>query len=278
MLFRSRYHADKLPLKLKNALNFKSFSLASLLDFEYNYKSNNSILRSNPNYIRAGLGTNFNSKLSFYQSLSTYSQTLDTYSVKQDEYFALLGWTLSPHIVLNTAYHYINAKIDSAIYSTNYKGNMGLVKLTTTIKRFDFGLSGSLLNNYSGYTGQIGLQAGVHLPGNANIYLQSSIYSLSDSTSNRIVFSQSIGTLVFKKLWLKGSVTFGNLKNFADNNGLYIYNSIDPTTFRTAYSAYWTQSSHITFFGNYTYDKKSIIDKKTNYNQHTFSTGIIWKI
>ncbi len=96
--------------------------------------------------------------------------------------------------------------------------------------------------------------------------------------SNRIVFSQSIGTLVFKKLWLRGSVTLGNLKNFADNNGLYIYNSIDPTTFRTAYCAFWTQSKHIIVFGNYTFDKKNIIDKKINYIQHSCSTGIIWKI
>ncbi len=173
----ARYYAKKLPLELKKSLKIKSFSLVNLLDFEYNFKSNSSNLRSNTNYIRIGIHSYLNSRLNIYQSLSTYSQTIDSYSVKQDEYFALLDWTLSPHIVVSAGYHYINAKIDSSINTTNYKGNMGLIKLTTTFNRFDFGLSAMLLNNYSGYTSQISLQAGAHLPGNANMYLQSSIYS-----------------------------------------------------------------------------------------------------
>jgi len=274
----ARYHAGKLPLKNSEAIDFKPFGLVHLFDFEYNYKANSSINRSNPIYLRAGVGSNLGSRLSLYQSMSTYSQDIDTYSIKQNEYFASMGWTASPHLVINAAYHYINAQIDSSVYTTNYKGNLGFIKLSSTFNRFDVGLSGSLLNNYSGYTSQIGLQAGVQLPGKANIYLQSSLYSLTDSTSNRIIFSQSIGGLVFKKLWLKGSVTLGNLKNYSDNNGLYVYNSIDPTTFRTAASSFWKVSPHLTLFGNYTYDIKNITDINTNYNQHSFSTGIIWNI
>jgi tetratricopeptide (TPR) repeat protein len=274
----ARFHADKLPLKNKEAIDFKPFGLVSLFDFEYNFKANNSGSRSNPNYLRAGIGSNLSSRLSLYQSMSTYSQDIDTYSVKQDEYFALMGWTVSPHLVINAAYHYINAQIDSSIYTSNYIGNLGFIKLSSTFNRFDVGFSGSILNNYSGYTSQIGLQAGVQLPGKANLYLQSSLYTLTDSTSNRIVFSQSIGGLVFKKLWLKGSVTLGNLKNYTDNNGLYVYNSIDPTIFRSALSAFWKLSPHLTLFGNYTYDIKNITNINTNYNQHSFSTGIIWNI
>ncbi|MFZ4724911.1 MAG: tetratricopeptide repeat protein [Paludibacter sp.] len=274
----ARFHANKLTLKNQEAIHFKPFALISLLDFEYNYKANNSNTRSSPNYMRGGVGTNFNSKLNLYQSMSTYSQVIETYSIKQDEYFALMGWTVSPHLVINAAYHYINAQIDSAIYTSNYIGNLGFIKLSSTFNRFDVGFSGSMLNNYSGYTSQIGLQAGVQLPGKANIYLQSSLYTLTDSTSNRIVFSQSIGGLVFKKLWIKGSVTLGNLKNYTDNNGLYVYNSIDPTIFRTALSTFWKLSPNLTLFGNYTYDIKNITNINTNYNQHSFSTGIIWNI
>jgi len=274
----ARFHAGKLVDKTQEAIQFKPFALLSLLDFEYNYKSNNSGTRSNPTYLRGGVGTNLSPNLNLYQSMSSYSQDIETYSVKQNEYYALMGWTASPHLVINAAYHYINAQIDSSVYSNNHKGYMGFVKASGTLNRFDVGVSGSLLNNYSGYTSQIGLQAGVQLPGKAKIYLQSSLYSLTDSTNNRIIFSQSIGGLVFKKLWLKGSVTLGNLKNYTDNNGLYVYNSIDPTTFRTAASSFWKVSPHLTLFGNYTYDIKNITDINTNYNQHSFSTGIIWNL
>jgi tetratricopeptide (TPR) repeat protein len=274
----ARFHANKLPLKKKEAIHFKPFVLVNMLDFEYNYKANNSGTRSNPNYLRAGIGSSLSSRFNLYQSMSTYSQDIDTYSVKQNEYFALMSWATTPHIVINAAYHYIDAQIDSAIYTSNFIGNLGFIKLSSTFNRFDIGLSGSLLNNYSGYTSQIGLQAGVQLPGKANIYLQSSLYSLTDSTNNRLVFSQSIGGYVLKKLWLKGIVTIGNLKNYSDNNGLYVYNSVDPTTFRTAASTFWMVSPHITLFGNYTYDIKHINDLNINYNQHSFSTGIIWNI
>ncbi|HET7732348.1 MAG TPA: hypothetical protein VFK73_00820, partial [Paludibacter sp.] len=89
---------------------------------------------------------------------------------------------------------------------------------------------------------------------------------------------QTASALLFKKLGVEGNITWGNLNNFSDNNGLYIYNSLDPTTFRTGLTAYWYLLPKISLFGNYTYDTKLIEESNTNYNQHSFSGGIIWKI
>ena len=54
----------------------------------------------------------------------------------------------------------------------------------------------------------------------------------------------------------------------------------DPTTFKTGLGFFWNLTPKICFLGNYTYNMK-YFDKnniRTTYNQHSFSTGIIWKI
>ena len=80
-----------------------------------------------------------------------------------------------------------------------------------------------------------------------------------------------------KKVWLEGNVTLGNLNNFADLNGLYIYNSLDPTTFRTGLSLYYYLNKQLTLYSNYTFSKKHITEYDVNYNQHSITGGIIWK-
>ncbi len=96
----ARYHAEKLPQKSKESIDFKPTALLSLLDMEYNYKANTSAIRSNPNYIRGGIGSNLSARLNLYQSISTYSQDIDKYSVKQDEYYAIMGWTATSMLKL----------------------------------------------------------------------------------------------------------------------------------------------------------------------------------
>ena len=79
---------------------------------------------------------------------------------------------------------------------------------------------------------------------------------------------------------MEANVTFGNIKNYNDNNGLYVYNSLDATTFRTGLTLFWNLTNKITLFGNYSFDKKEISDNNTitNYNQQSFLGGIRWKL
>jgi len=73
----------------------------------------------------------------------------------------------------------------------------------------------------------------------------------------------------------------GNLKNYTEFNGLYVYNSGDVTTFRTGLTLYWYVRKKFILFGNYSFNRKEYQNTTgitTNYNQHLFSSGIIWKI
>jgi hypothetical protein len=222
-------------------------------------------------------------------------QTKDSSAIRQIEYFALLNWTITPHLNFNIGYHYLNSNINIKntyaykIYSIPYKtikdttlnmqGNMLCSKLTYSVNRFDFGLSGSVFYYDSILTQQYGIHAGVLLPGRYNIYLRSSLNGIIDSkNNNRLIFNQSTGALLFKKLWVQGDITLGNLDNYYDNNGLYIYNSLDPTVFRSGLTLFWNILPKISLFGNYSYDRKLIKEDMTYYNQHSFLGGIAWKI
>ena len=311
----TRYWGGLLNAELKKKLEIKPFRIVDKVDLEYNYKTSDNSERRNPTYLRGGINSQLGYRINLYQAYSTYGQNTksvynetdqlinvqvrDSNVIKQNEYFALLGWTINPHLHLNIGYHYVNSIVhtistysyklgvtpyknikDSTLY---YPGNMLCSKLSYTINRFDFALSGSVLRYDNETTQQYGIQVGVLLPGASCIYLKSSLYGLYSSNNiSRIIFSQSAGLRPLKKLWLEGNVTVGNQNNFTENSGLYLYNSIDPSIFRTGATLYWNIMPKISVFGNYGYELKQTENTNrtiiSNYNQHSFSGGIIWKI
>ncbi|MFT3753534.1 MAG: hypothetical protein QM800_11905 [Paludibacter sp.] len=306
----TRYRAGQLTDELKKTYEIKPFRIINSVDLEYSYKTNDISTRGNPAYYRLGISSLLGYRLNLYQSVSAYSQknkatyyadglfsyqTDDSTSIRQHEYFALLDWTITPHISLNVGYHYLYLNVYNKTTSTyrtdrnqqfkttrtstqGMPGNLFCSRLSFTHNRFDVGLSGSILSYDSIITQQYGLHAGVVLPGKFNPTLKSSLYGMLTPNSSRLIFSQTASALLSKKLSLEANITWGNLNNFSDNNGLYIYNSLDPSTFRTGLTAYWSLLPKIWLFGNYTYDKKLIELNNTNYNQHSFSAGIIWKM
>jgi len=233
---------------------------------------------------------------------TTYATTNKTSATTQIEYYAALNWVMSANSALEVGYHFVNTKVDTQ----TFPGNMFFAKLSTKIDRFQFAVNSSILTNSMDTCTQIGLSAGYTIPGSANVYLKSAInglrqqsktfvkdangayvyettgaYKYDYSTSNHIIFTQTIGAQILKPLWGEGYITLGNLKNYNDNNGLYLYNSVDATKFRTGLSLFYIFNKNISFVGNYTYDKKELINTSStiyNYNQHSFSGGIIWKL
>ncbi len=275
----ARYHGGKLTKEKRKELNINTFRPVDAVDFEYNKKINNSELRSDPDYLRLGLNSQLGFRLNLYQTVSRYTQTTDyTTDIIQDEYFGLLTWTVFSKTNLSLGYHHVNTKVNTETDSLIYPGHIWIGNISQTIKRFNIGVVGSVFSNDYVRTTQFGTQIGVSLPGKRHPNLKSSVYNINENGANRIVFSQKAGLFVFKKLWSEASVIFGNLNNFVDLNGLYFYNSLDHTTFRTGASLFWYINDHLTGYTNYTYDKKLIIETSTNYNQHSLTGGIIWKL
>ena len=193
------------------------------------------------------------------------------------------------------AYHFINTIIkDSSSWhvppitktfykdtATNIISNMFYSKIAFNYNRFEVSLSGSLFNCGKELTQQYTLQAGVTLPGMLGIKTNSKVDAIFDNTSKRLIYSQSVGLVPIKNIWIEGNISFGNLKNYSDNDGLYILNSTDPTVFKTGVTTFWHISKNLCLFGNYIYETKQINNVNNiiiNYNQHSLSGGIIWKL
>lgn len=270
----ARFHARQFPKELQQKLKLKAIKPFNAVDLEYNYKINNSSTRSDPTYLRIGLSGQLGYRFSFYQSVSYYTQTVDLALTEQPEYFALLNWEVNSHSTLSVAYHFLNTSVDG----TKYPGNLIYGSFTRKISRYSLGLNGSFLSSDFGNVQQYGLTGGVVQPGKSNFYLNSTLSGMIETGNNRIVFTQIGGIRVYKSIWAEGNITLGNLNNYNDHKALYVYNSVDPTIFRTGLSLFWYLGKSMTLFGNYTYDTKQIVATSTNYNQHSFSGGIIWKL
>jgi tetratricopeptide (TPR) repeat protein len=270
----ARYYARNLSPDLKKKLKIKAVKPIETIDLEYNYKSNNSQTRSNPTYLRTGLSTQLGYRIKLYQSVSYYQQTIDLALTRQPEYFALFSWSVTSKLSMDLAYHFLNTS------DGGYKipGNLLFVSLSTDLNRFNFGANGSMLSNSIGDTKQAGVQAGVTLPGKSNIYFKSFLTGMMETGESRIIYSQIAGARLSKNFWAEGNITLGNLKNYNDYKALYVYNSVDPTIFRTGMTLFWLTMKKMTLFGNYTYEIKQVTNTLNNYQQHSFSGGIIWKL
>jgi len=287
-LVMARYHLSKLDAENQAMLKVKKTRLVDAVDLEYNYKINKdyainnaltSDLRSNPHYKRIGLNSQLGYRFSLYQSYSTYSQLTDYINETiQNEYYVGGVYSLFSRTSLMGAYHYVGTNFTTETDNFQTPGNLWFGKLTHSFNRFDISLSQSSFTNDYIDVSQTGLQFGFTLPLKGKIYLKSSLYNITESDTSRLVFNQTIGALIARRFWLQGSVTLGNLNNFVDNNALYLYNSMDHTTFRTGGSLFYYLGKHITLFTNYTFDKKLMIDSQYTYKQHSITGGIIWKI
>ena len=270
----TRYYAAKLPEKLKKSEGIKQFKPVSQVDLEYNIKITNSDTRSNPTYTRLGLATQLGYRFELHQFVSTYGQTIDGIQIQQPEYYALLRSTLTSHLYLDVAYHYLNYRIDGV----GNPGNLFFSGVSAKINRFGLGVNGSLFNNGTQNINQLGLWGGVTLPGKSTIYLKSSLNGLKNATDTRLIYSQTAGAHIYKSVWAEGNVTTGNLKNYNELNAYYIYNSYDPTEFRTGLTIFWYVRKNITLMFNFMNERKLIESTAVNYNQQSFSGAITWKL
>ncbi|MDD2285318.1 MAG: hypothetical protein PHQ11_07970 [Paludibacter sp.] len=278
----ARFHAAALSDATSAYLDLKQYKLLDAVDLEYSYKIPEYTATHDATYKRFGLNSEIGYKFNLYQSYSDFNQHTDTTQIRQHEYFVLLGWNVSAKTNISIGYHYVGSRVILSTDKSFYPGNIFFSKITQQVNRFDLSLSGATFNNEWINSKQLGVHLGISFAGKNNIGLTSSYYRILESgldySYGRNVFKQTAGIMLFNRLWTEACVNFGNLNQFIDNNGLYFYNSLDPTTFRTGISGFWYVFKPLTVYLNYTFDTKQIIINRTSYHQHSITGGIIWKI
>ncbi len=278
----ARFQASQLSEITLTEVSEKQYRLIDAVDLEYSYKMPDHPATHQGHYKRLGLNSQLGYKLNIYQSYSTFNQNTDTTQTRQNEYFVLLGWNPVAKTNISIGYHYVGSKVVYGADTFNYPGNIFYGKITRQLNRFDLALSGASFKNDWLDSKQLGVHLGVNFAGSNNINLTSSYYRIIetglDYSYGRNVFKQTAGIMLFNKLWTEAYVNLGNLNQFIDNNGLYFYNSLDPTTFRTGISGFWYVCKPLTIYLNYNYDTKKIFTDNLFYNQHSITGGLIWKI
>lgn len=271
-----RYYASRLNEDVINKLGIKRFNAVSSLDAEFSIKTNNLIDRSNQEYYRTGIRTDLGYRVSLYQAYAYFEQTTGTVRTRQPEYIAILNVLLNPNWSLRSSYHHLFTDYGGI----NYPGNMAYLALSRQLNRFSLEANGSVLGSSLSTTGQVGVQAGVVLPGKSSIFLTSSLVTMLENNAARNIFAQSAGLKLTRKLWAKGDITFGNLKNYSTYSGLYIYNAIDPSLFRTGASLVFFLGKHLTLEGNFTFDQQEVSTSltKQQYYQYSYSGYLKWKL
>jgi hypothetical protein len=274
--FNTRYYAGNLSYDLATKLGIKSINPVESIDTEFNLKTNQTTTRSNQIYYRAGINTELGYRVSLYQAYSYYEQTISKILTQQPEYLALLKWTLSPDWQIKTAYHHLFTTVGN----TKYPADLGYIALFRQLNRFNLETNASLLRTSLSTTQQFGLHAGVILPGKSNFYFTSAVIGMIENAVYRTIFSEKAGIKCIRDLWAEGNITMGNLKNYNTCNSLYVYNSADPSVFRTGLSLLWFKGKHLVISGNFTFDQQKIEYNTPNkyYYQYSYSGGIKWKL
>jgi tetratricopeptide (TPR) repeat protein len=272
----SRYYAGNLSSVTQNNLGINRYNAIGMIDTEFSMKTNSIQSRSNQTYYRIGVNTDLGYHFSLYQAYSYYEQVISSILTRQPDYVAILKWSPNPVWQIKGAYHHLFTNVGS----TAYPGNLGLLAIAANINRFNFEANTSFLKAASTKTLQMGLQASVVLPGKSDIYLKGSAVGIIESGAFRTIYAQTAGLKCAKNLWAEGNITLGNLNNYNTLNSLYIYNSADPSIFRTGFSLIYFLGKHLSILGNFTFDQQQYTTNSVtnNYFQYSYSGGLKWKL
>ncbi|SDT32589.1 hypothetical protein SAMN05216490_3096 [Mucilaginibacter mallensis] len=259
------------------------------INAETGIKQNDDINRNNAFYSRVGIGNRIGWRLQLEQSAAYFDQGIfKLYDVtdrrrtttttlhladQQKEYYAKLSFAVNQNMAIIGSYHYLNTKFDNITYNSN----LGLIGLKYTGTYIDaqadvnFGrLDAEPLEQYNAKL--------TYYPfGNFNLYTISRASVKELNSDRNFIFDQTIGFKLIKNTWLESSVALGNLDDYLDADGLYVYNGIDNTTFKCGEAAYYQLNNNVQLQLNYFYERKSDAYQSLKYDQNSVTVGIVWK-
>lgn len=228
------------------------------------------------------------------------------YTVRQHQYYITLnttlqdGWRASPSFhLLSTDYPLINSISTGSpggprvnYINTNDYGLVTGISLSKSAGIIDirFAMHYTYLNDTEHVQDLLGFT--IFPLGNLNFYIGGNISSnieLANDPDIDPVMNVFFGFSVYEKLWLEFSGTTGKIQNFTENNGYYVYNSLDaikltgnmniliPVTEKGS-SVYF--GSKIAGHESQSFSFTELINNQTNkinYNSFSIYGGVSWK-
>ncbi len=254
------------------------------IGIESSFKTTDNSNRGNSFYNRINLNAQLGWRFTMNQSAVLFNQTInekfltlvqrnDSIAIKQKEYYNLITFNIDHHLQLKAAYHYLYTPNNNIIYR-NHVSMLGMKYLGNHLN-----VQGSILLGKISDTGfkQYEIQADYYPSGNLNFYTSSNISFREYAGDHQINMKQIVGLKVNKKLWLEGNVTIGKFSNRAENDGLYIYNAIDPNLAKAGLSIYYAPMKQLLLQIGVLTEKRELFYTNYIFNQHSINGGITWK-
>ncbi|OOQ57179.1 tetratricopeptide repeat protein [Mucilaginibacter pedocola] len=247
---------------------------------EHSIKYSKNPRRGNGNYTRFGISNTLGNRLVLDESVAWFGQNVyhrflgiqRNHPIKQFEYYGKLNYAVANNLSVFGGYHYLNTQYSVGTYS-NHIGLAG-VKYTdgNSVLQADahFGnISDTTFQQYN-------LQWSAYPTGNLNFYIISKA-SLLHQGGTKLVYSQTIGAKLIHNFWIEANSTIGELNNYLDADGLYVYNAIDIATFKAGGTGYYRLGEHVILYVNYTFEQRDDFYHIASYNQHSVTGGLTWK-
>ena len=231
-------------------------------------------------------------------------KTTDDYDVKQRQIFFGFNYALSSKWSASASLNLFNYQSESLVYDTfdivklehvytpnkiddqNFILSLGI---NHRYKNMNFGGSFSYSNIIDFKQYQAGLQFVWFPYGNLDLYAIYNIYGLFNNNENEMVSKLKLGYNLRKFLWIEVQGLYGNMQNFVDDNGYWVYNSIDETDLRTSLKLNFIINKRFSFFLSYINSRnlhtngyiKNLGDEyqttEENYYQQSILGGLTWK-
>jgi tetratricopeptide (TPR) repeat protein len=180
------------------------------------------------------------------------SATIESiYTFRQNEYYATLDILAGKGFFISPAYHGQQVKADN-YQDNNYVFSIQLTKWAGKFKLYGVYYTTDI-NNQNQQQAEGGI---VFYPmGNTNLYLQAQVTYHLENQEENLVFLNRLGIKAFRKTWLEGFTSFGDMMNYSEYNGLVVYNQLDTIKSRWGLSIRQLLGNHMLFI-SYIQEKK----------------------
>lgn len=255
----------------------------TLIGAEFSYKSSLVDIRNNPAYGHLTLGHRVSRRLHLQHAIANYSQRISeplltglanntNIIIGQTGFWNRAAFNIDRRWQALAAYQYQNSAFGSLVYHNHvlmlggkYHGSRLTLQGDVVLARM---LDTGLL--------QAELTLHAYPLGNQVLYGITTV-TARDGPGSPFIVRQVLGAKVSKVAWIEGYATFGSFRNYAEADGLYLYNAIDTDRLKAGATAYLQLSRSILLQLGYTFEDRQLYGRTIYFYQHSLTGGITWR-
>lgn len=281
---------SQLPMADTLFQRIKMHSLISRFELEGGTKIPDLQGIGNLNYLRISAETRFSRSFFIRQSYQHFGQQFNSPAdmqhrsvitlTTQQQYYLLAAWQLSSTWSLRTSIHTIKYSADSSS-GKDLQLYFGLRKYVPYGQLTLSALTSDLDNVRRQ---QFAINAMIYPLGNAKLYLWTNLTLQADTLNGNVLIPDGgVGFSLLPKIRLEGTFTPVAITDFAENEGEFIYNSVDRTLRKSGVVLYVAVSTHVEVSVAWQYENKEKLPATAGgiinrYNQFGIIGGLTWKI